>query len=308
MTGTVFFFDWEVALITWLQSAAGPVLTALASFFTLFGQELVLVAVLAFFYFFFDKQKGKYLGTNMLCALVIGPLVKNIALRRRPYMDDPSIRCLRPVKKGADIYDISLQGYSFPSMHALNTCCAYGSIAAIFRKKAVTVIAAAVTFLVGLSRIFVGVHYPTDILAGWFIGALMLLLVSALQRRLKNPLVILCIFGLLALPGWFYCKSEDFFSSYGLLVGVLGGFSFEEHFVNFTLPKSVLRRLLRTAGALVVFLAVDTLFKLPFPASLLESSALPAFFLRSLRYCIASLAAVGIYPMVFRLTGRIWEK
>ncbi len=68
--------------------------------------------------------------------------------------------------------------YSFPSGHSVTSCCFYGVLAAILsagavsrRRKAVIWIAAAlITLAIGFSRVYLGVHYPTDVLGGYLLA------------------------------------------------------------------------------------------------------------------------------------------
>ena len=101
--GITFYFEWEPVFMQWLQSIAGNIGVKLASFFTLFGEELVLIAVLGFIYWCYDKELGKTLGQIIVVGLVWNPMLKNVVLRRRPYFDNPGVKCLRPVVSDADI-------------------------------------------------------------------------------------------------------------------------------------------------------------------------------------------------------------
>src|ERR1700682_753225 len=68
--------------------------------------------------------------------------------------------------------------YSFPSGHAVSSCCFYGVLAAIVTarmrsraaKSAVWTAAALMAALIGLSRIYLGVHYPSDVVAGYAVA------------------------------------------------------------------------------------------------------------------------------------------
>jgi undecaprenyl-diphosphatase len=80
---------------------------------------------------------------------------------------------------------------SFPSGHALESTTAYGSLALLvgrrLRRRAARVAVVAVGFalaaLIGFSRVYLGVHYCTDVLAGWGVGALLALTAWWIDRR-----------------------------------------------------------------------------------------------------------------------------
>ena len=56
MDGNTFYFEWEVSLMQWLQSWLGTVGIAIASFFTMFGEDLICVAIIGFLYWCWDKE------------------------------------------------------------------------------------------------------------------------------------------------------------------------------------------------------------------------------------------------------------
>ncbi len=77
--------------------------------------------------------------------------------------------------------------YSFPSGHSLTSCCFYGVLAAIltvgavprWRKVLIWALAAAITLAVGFSRVYLGVHYPTDVLGGYAVAVVWVAMVRA---------------------------------------------------------------------------------------------------------------------------------
>ena len=85
-------------------------------------------------------------------------------------------------------------GFSFPSGHATLSMAAYGILAVLVarsrlhRAARIGLIAAigVLVFLIGLSRVWIGVHYPTDVLAGWTTGAVVVLGFAALTRRVST--------------------------------------------------------------------------------------------------------------------------
>ena len=304
LVGNTFFFDWEVSLILWLQAHMGAFGTSLASFLSAFGEELACVAVIGFLYWCYDKRFGRFVGLNVLVGLVLNPMIKNVFVRRRPYFDTPEIQCLKPVDKSADIYNIAAQEFSFPSGHSTNAVAVYGSLAEYRKNRALSVIAVVLPLLIGVSRFCLGVHYPTDVLCGWLLGLVIIVAVPWLQSRFKDPRMFYTFLLLVTLPGFFYCKSADFFSGYGMLLGFVLGLAFEQRHVNFENTRSPLRSALRVVGGVAVFFGLNTLLKLPFSSDFLNSGTTAAFLVRTLRYALVIFVDMGVYPLLFRVTGK----
>ena len=308
LAGNSFFFDWEVSLIVWLQAHMGAFGASLASFISAFGEELACVAVIGFLYWCYDKRFGRFVGLNVLVGLVLNPMIKNVFVRRRPYFDSPEIKCLKPVDKSADIYNIAAQEYSFPSGHSVNAVGVYGSAAVFGKKKYLAVIAVVLSLLIGVSRFCLGVHYPTDVLAGWLLGLVIIIAVSRLQRRFNDPRLFYGLLLLITLPGFFYCKSADYYSGYGMLLGFVLGVQAEQKFVNFDNTRNPLRSVLRVLGGVAVFFGLNTLLKMPFSSDFLNSGTVPAFLVRTLRYALVIFADIAVYPLLFKVTGKWFHK
>lgn len=299
--GNTFYFEWEVALQQWLQGMIdSDIGIAIVSFITMFGEELVMIAILGFLYWSYDKKFGKFVGMNILIGTVANPMLKNLAFRRRPYFDHPSIQILKPVDASADIYNVTAQGYSFPSGHTTNSTMIYSSLAMYKKKnKILWIIAVVIPFLVGVSRVMLGAHYVTDVLCGWVVGTGLMLLFSYLQTHVKNENLLHLIVALCCLPGVFYCKTTDFFTGYGMLLGYFLAVPFEKKFVNFKETKNVIESILRVAGGGALYFGLNKLLKLPFPKELLESATMPSFLIRTARYAIIIFVLMGVYPMIF---------
>ncbi len=107
-------------------------------------------------------------------AAVFTEVVKELVARPRPTMD--------PL--------VTASGYSFPSGHTLNSTVTYGILAlvawrsrlSLAARRAVVVVGVILPVLIGLSRIGLGVHWPTDVLAGWLAGVAFVALAATLIR------------------------------------------------------------------------------------------------------------------------------
>ena len=300
MIENVFFWNWEPVLMEWLQNHMGEAGIRIASVLTTLGEETALILILGFIYWCYDKNFGKFLGTNIVVAIVLNPMLKNIVFRTRPYFNHSKIRCLKPVNAAADIYDISAQGYSFPSGHATNASVVFGSIAMKTKRKLWIVSGILIPVLVALSRVMLGVHYPTDVLAGLILGYGIAGLLSWIQSKISRRWMLHLILFLLVLPGCIYCKTADYYTALGTMAGAFLAMPFEERFVRFENTRKVSVSILRVAGGIAVYLVLNRLLKLPFSKEFLDSGAFPALLIRTVRYAVVVFVMLAVYPFCFR--------
>lgn len=302
--GNTFFFTWEPALMVWLQSHLGSFGITLATIFSMFGEEMATILVLGFCYWSWKKELGKFIGRNACVAMVANPMIKNVFLRLRPYMVCPKVKCLKPVDSSADIMDVAAQGYSFPSGHSSGSVANYTSIGAFLKKKWAWAVGILIPLLVGLSRFCVGVHFPTDVLFGWALGLCVVMLVPFFQKKFEKRWVFYLIILLLAVPGWFYCKTNDFYTSYGMMVGFFAGDLFEEKYVKFKNTKCWWKMILRVLGGGAVYFALNALLKMPFSSSFLHAGTFLSYLVRAIRYAVILFVDVAIYPLCFDRIGK----
>ncbi len=308
MEGVVFSFQWETDLMARIQSVASPVLDSVMSAFTMLGEEMLMVAIMAYLILCLDKKMGRDMAAGMIVSLLSGMILKNHFLRRRPYFDNPEIQCLRAPSGKGDIMDIAIQGYSFPSLHSSNAVVMFGTLFYWFRKKWVRALCILFPLIIGFSRIYLGVHYPTDVLAGWLTGLLAFALMTMILKRYSNWLIIFLICTLLSIPGWLISHTSDFFSVFGLMTGMFLAFHFDDKVVRFTNIPNSLRSIIRLICGLAIFIGLSKGLKIPFSKEFLASDSLPAHLVCSARYAISAFALMGLYPMLFKYTDRLLKK
>ena len=300
LTGNTFFFPWEVSLMEWLQNALGGSAAGVISFLSAFGEEIFMILVMGVLYWWYDKKAGKGVGLTILAAMVWNTQIKNVFIRRRPYMDHEGVKILRIVTPEADPMDIAAQGYSFPSGHSTNGAAAFAGLGVELKKKWMTALAVLLPLLIGFSRVFVGAHYPTDVLGGWALGLLAVLAVTLLRRKVKNDYVVYGVVLLTALPGLFFCRSEDYFTAVGLMAGFAAGSLFEERKTRFENTRSVLFGVLRVLGGFAVYFGLNLVLKKLLSAVFPGAGETAQLYFRTLRYAVIAFIEFGVYPMLFR--------
>ncbi|HPG92541.1 MAG TPA: phosphatase PAP2 family protein [Clostridia bacterium] len=307
--GNTFFFGWEVDFILFLQRLSSSFTDTLAKIITMFGEEYIMVAVLGFLYWSLNKGFGEFVGFNLLTVNVLNPMIKNIANRRRPYFDNAEIECKKLVDADADPFDVVAQGYSFPSGHSSGSAAIYSSLPVYKRKKWLIVIAIIIPLLVGLSRSYLGVHYPTDVIAGWALGLFVVFFMYFLRSVIKNKYYIYLVTLAIGMIGIFYCRTNDYFTSLGMLAGFIAGIYFEEKITKFKNTRVWWRMILRVILGGALYIGLNELIKLPVNivpggSEWLETASAGNFAFRTIRYAIVTFFVIGVYPISFRLLDK----
>jgi len=298
--GNIFFFGWEVDFIVWLQTTANGFTTLLATIFTLCGEEYFLILLLGLIYWSVNKDLGRKLSIALSGSMLWGTLIKGIVLRIRPYMANDSIKCLRAPNSNGDLYSAKAQGFSFPSLHSSMSAATYGTLALNIRKKITIIIAIAAPFLIGLSRPFLGVHYPTDVLAGWALGVICVFLYGAIEKKFGYKITFLIIL-IVGISGFFYCSDTEFYTGYGITLGLLLGFIFEEKVVNFEHCRKWWSYIVRPVIGILIFLLLSSLLKLPIKNTGLADDNFWVLLYRTFRYALSTFVITGVYPFLFKL-------
>lgn len=156
-------FDLEAKVLLWIQeNIRNDVLSLFLIFITKLGDLGVIWIALTAVLVICKKtrKKGCVAGVSLtLTALVTNLVLKRLVQRTRPYDAIDNLEILVP----------RLEDFSFPSGH---TAVSFGVAVAIYMlfPKKYGYAALALAFLIGLSRLYVGVHYPTDVIGGALTG------------------------------------------------------------------------------------------------------------------------------------------
>jgi len=301
MDSNSFWLEFEPIFMHWLQSHMGTAGKMAAVFFTYLSEPIFVIALMCLLYWCIDKEKGKKIGEILMLATVFNTMIKNLVIRKRPYMVHENVECLRAPEPGEPIMDIAAQSYSFPSGHSTNAAVMFSAFRMLRKSRILTVLAVIAPVLVALSRVALGVHYPTDVLCGLAIGYITIFMMLFLDRRIKNKKILHIVMLAISCTGFFFCKTDDYFTCIGSLAGIYAGFEFEERFVKFENTRKPLYMFLRLVIGIALYGILGAVLKMPFDKEFLESGTMASFAVRAARYFVIVFLLIGIYPMAFRL-------
>ena len=269
-----------------LQSAASPTLDGLMLLITNLGSEQVYVALLVVAFGGLDAGKGRRLAVYFLAAAFLMELLKLVFDSPRPFELDPGLLRSSAAAETAT-------GTSFPSGHALLAATFWGLAASYVRRGWFYALAGALVVPVALSRGYLGVHFPVDVLAGAAFGLAFALggrALDGVRWRLARGWVV----GLgLALPFALHLALPT--ENSGLFMGALAAFLvFPELVPHRTDGPALGRAVLTVIGLALVF------------GALLGSSALVPDALRHspvgsfVRYLLVAAVGALLVPLLGR--------
>jgi len=304
----------SVATTRWLQENY-PQLEGFMLLLAVFGRFEFYLVIIPLIYWCIDKKNGKYLAYLMSVSLVLNSFFKHALRGPRPYWFDAS---LSPTSEPY---------YGVPSGHSQGAMVFYLYIAYWLRRGWVWQLCLFMIFLMGLSRIYLGVHYLHDVIIGYLLGfsvfAGFLIWKRYFHERYRNRIlgqrllivfIVPLVFGLLyfimrQLTGAAEPASEldpfvevaelaslkDMATALGSMAGLGVGFVLEASRVYFLVAGSVGKRLLRFLFGIAITLLLWRGLGLLFDVEPLWL-AIP---LRMLRFFIAGLWVSYYAPYFF---------
>jgi len=166
------FYPIELSLTHFLQNL-GDWLQPIMHFFTFFGNEEFYLLVMPILYWCVDTVLGLRIGIMLVLSGTLNGILKLIFKFPRPYWIDKTVTAY-----------ISESSFGMPSGHAMNAMSVWGLFAASVHKKAIKTASVVLIVLVGISRIYLGVHFSSDVLVGWLLGGLLLTLYLHNEKRI----------------------------------------------------------------------------------------------------------------------------
>ena len=271
----------ELEILRHIQSISNPFFDFLFQLITICGEQIVLIVIISIIYWALDKKFGEYIAYSVLTSVLLNNAVKDIFKMKRP-IGEEGIRTLR---------EKTATGYSFPSGHTQSSASFYGAMAIYLKKKAMYIIATIMIILIGFSRLYLGVHYPKDVIVGGILGVLTSLICYKLYNRFENKMLLYVITFIVFIPALTFAHSADFIKGMGTYLGFVIGMYIEKKYVNFSIEGSTTVKVIRVLLGILILLVLQVGLKAIFPSETIFSF---------IRYALISFVGIGIYPMIFK--------
>lgn len=302
-----------MSFLYFLEKLRMPGLNEFMLAVTTLGEETAFLMIALIVFWCVDKKTGYYVMAVGFMGTIINQILKLACRIPRPWVLDPEFTILEQAREAAT-------GYSFPSGHTQNAVGTFGAIAVSTknRKLCWTCIVAAV--LVGISRMYVGVHTPADVLVG---AACALVLIIALKKpvlrggvkQMKAVIAVMLVMAvvfLLYVELWQFpidmdphnmesgCKNA--YTMIGCLIGISIVYLVDTKRLNFSVDAVWWVQIIKCIAGLALVLVVKEGLRTPL------EMILPVYPARAVRYCLVVITAGILWPMSFQYLSKIGVK
>lgn len=254
----------QTSILQFFQNIATPFLDHTAEYATMLGEEGIYILIIAVFFWAISKKQGFIMASTLLVSLYLNTFLKMIFHTPRPFEVLSNLQGKRLE---------TATGYSFPSGHTQGASSFYATLIYLFKNRLLRILCILAIFLVGVSRLYLGVHWPVDVLGGWILGIGTVWYIASrvsvlwdntdgLRRFLilfmiisSVITVIMIILEIVSFKGT--VKIDDYFKGAGMVLGCFTGFLLETKSLGFSpengsRPKKILRVIVGLIGVLLL--------------------------------------------------------
>lgn len=248
-------------IIKFLQTFSNPVLDKIFILITLMGEETFLILIIALIFWCINKKAGYRLGFAILSGNILNSILKMTFQIKRPIGVD-GIRSQRVS---------TATGSSFPSGHTQGTAELWTVTAREFKKTGIYILGIILVLLVGISRMYLGLHWPIDVFFGAIFGILWATaccLLFDLSVKKNNKLFLLIIIVPAALTLFFYGGSDNI-KTIATLIGFFIGYYIEDNYINFNEKNTASKQIIKYALGIGILLFIKQFLKILLPVNMI---------------------------------------
>ena len=244
--------NWGIDVVLLFQQFS-PALDLPFKILTSLGDKEFYLLLMPLVYWCIDRRAGARLFVLLLISAYLNEVVKLLADQPRPFNYDPRVIKLAHEDSGG-----------LPSGHTQSAVVVWGYLAWRFKKQPLWLLAGFLIIAIPLSRIYLGAHFPTDLLGGYAIGALVLFLFLRLGPGIESWFTQKGIFCQLVVTGGLPvllilvtpAGNHGLLTALGALMGVATGVVLERHWVRFCCDGPWWQRVIRYLVGIVILFGI----------------------------------------------------
>ncbi|MBR5525057.1 MAG: phosphatase PAP2 family protein [Clostridia bacterium] len=299
-----------------LEGLRNPVCDALFAAITHLGEETVFIVLGLLFYWCINKWDGYYLLTVGLIGTVFNQFLKLWFRIPRPWVRDPNFTIVESARAEAT-------GYSFPSGHTQSALGSFGSIARRNKQPFIRTLCIATCVLVPLSRMWLGVHTPADVLVSTGVALVLVFGLHPLMRKAaESKKTMRCLMGaLVAVTVAFlvfvyvypfpadidqHNYESGLKNAYKMMACLLAlwlSYEVDEAHTHFDTKAVWWAQILKLFVGLIPILLIKIVLKTP-----LQNLIGDVYIADGVRYFLLTAFAGCVWPMTFRFWNRLGNK
>lgn len=280
----------ETTILQFIESIRCPFLDVFFGALSLFGETIPLILLICLLYWLYDKDFGQRLVIVSFTSLCLNGFLKAAVARPRPYV---SGAVSRVEIDSAFLSTTDLNDYqSFPSGHSQMSAGLFFTTAFRYQKNWVWILFPLLTLGVMCSRLYLGVHYPSDVLVGATLGIAFAYFWEFIFRKYAHKKYLLSvIFSSIAVILAFITPTKDMIELCACLIGGTIALPIENEYVKFQIQSGWKKKTAR-AGVGLLCVGAEFLF-----FTLLTWQSL---FFKFLKYFFLVLTAALAVPYLFK--------
>ena len=246
--------EFQAQILTFLEGIRNDFLTTFFTSITILAEKVFLVLILCILYWCIDKARSKRIAWFVLFGTVGNGVVKNIVRMPRPY----DLGVVKPLRVE------TATSYSFPSGHTQSATSFWAGSMIILKTKASVLLGSIIILLTALSRLYLGVHWPMDVLGAIGFGLICLYFANQLINEsgevnkwhvIGSSILCLVTF---VLPG-----DSDYYNAVALLWGFCIGAYVEQVYIQFEVTSDIKRNIERAIigliGIVLIYIGIGQL-------------------------------------------------
>ncbi|MCH4566417.1 phosphatase PAP2 family protein [Bacillus sp. ES1-5] len=274
-------FNFDILFLEWMTSLERGVLTILFKLISSIANETLYLIIISILYWCVSKRKAFHMIVMLCLSGYIGIVIKEFMKIPRPYTYD-GIQAL---------YEKSAAGYSFPSTHVQLATTFWGSFMMLCKKRIIWIIGIIFIILVATSRLYLRVHWLSDIIGAFLISVIVVYLYTKVTGELSDRKFILLQRIVLAVSLIMYVMTDqiDNLKLLGVLTGSTIGIMLENHFIKMNENNNFKIQAVKTVLGLSFMLMMQLILKKVIPD------------MYYVRYALTGITITFLCPFMFHM-------